>query len=66
MNIQALMRNRPSLPRPSDSIQSVAAELDWVRSIPDDPGRYLKLRIAAEHERRLRDGTAALATGDAW
>lgn len=66
MHIQALMRARPRLPRPSDSIQSVEATLDWLRTLPDDPGRYLKLRIAAEHAARERDGTAARPTGDPW
>jgi len=66
MHIQALMRARPRLPRPSDSIQSVEATLDWLRTLPDDPGRYLKLRIAAEHGARERDGTAARPTGDPW
>lgn len=66
MHIQALMRARPRLPRPSDSIQSVDATLDWLRALPDDPGRYLKLRIAAEHERRVKDGTGAAPTGDPW
>ena len=66
MHIQALMRARPRPPRPSDSIQSVEATLDWLRTLPDDPGRYLKLRIAAEHAEREREGTAAAQTGDQW
>lgn len=66
MHIQALMRARPRLPRPSDSIQSVEATPDWLRTIPDDPGRYLRLRIAAERARREADGTAAAPTGDPW
>jgi Ca-activated chloride channel homolog len=66
MHIQALMRARTRLPRPSDSLQSVEATLDWLRALPDDPGRYLKLRIAAEHEQRTREGTAAPPTGDPW
>lgn len=66
MHIQALMRARPRLPRPSDSIQSVEATPDWLRTIPDDPGRYLKLRIAAEHAGRVSDGTAPRGTGDPW
>ncbi|MBB5223638.1 Ca-activated chloride channel family protein [Amaricoccus macauensis] len=66
MHIQALMRARPRLPRPSDSIQSVEATRDWLRSIPDDPGRYLKARIAAEHEQRESEGTLPAPTGDPW
>ncbi|MFT3971971.1 MAG: tetratricopeptide repeat protein [Amaricoccus sp.] len=66
MHIQALMRARPRLPRPSDSIQSVDATADWLRTLPDDPGRYVKLTIAAEHERRVSEGTAPPPTGDPW
>lgn len=66
MHIQALMRSRERLPRPSDSIQSVEATKDWLNSIPDDPGRYLKARIAAEHERRVSEGISAAPTGDPW
>lgn len=66
MHIQALMRARERLPRPSDSIQSVEATKDWLRSLPDDPGRYLKARIAAEHARRQSEGVSPPPTGDPW
>jgi Ca-activated chloride channel family protein len=46
--------------------QSVPATEEWLESLPDDPGRYLKLRIAAEHERRQKLGTAAPAADDPW
>ncbi|BBE71832.1 tetratricopeptide repeat protein [Oharaeibacter diazotrophicus] len=42
------------------------ATLQWLAAIPDDPGRFLKLRIAIEHERRLREGTAARTGGEEW
>lgn len=66
MNIQALMRGRPKLPRPSDTRQSVAAGQDWLSALPDDPGRYIKLRIKAEHERRVETGTGAPEAVDPW
>ena len=38
--------------------QSVAPSRQWLRTIDDDPGRYLKLRIFAEHVRRIDAGIA--------
>lgn len=46
--------------------QSVPASEEWLASLPDDPGRYLKLRIAAEHERRIRLGAALRPGDDRW
>ncbi len=66
MNIQQRMRDRPKLPRPSDIRQSVDPGLDWLAAIPDDPGKYIKLRIAAEHQRRVDSGTAARIGDDPW
>ncbi len=66
MQIQALMRDRPRPPRPDDSRQSVAAGEQWLTALPDDPGRYLKLRIAAEQRRRLEAGAGVWQGGDPW
>ena len=66
MNIQALMRARPRLIRPSDTRQSVAAGMEWLTALPDDPGRYIKLRIAAEHDRRVATGTGEPPGDDPW
>ncbi len=66
MQIQARMRNRPRLARPDDDRQSIAASAQWLTALPDDPGRYLDLRIAAEHQRRLDAGTAVWQGGDPW
>ena len=46
--------------------QSVPASEEWLASLPDDPGRYLKLRIAAEHERRVRLGTSPPPGDGQW
>ena len=46
--------------------QSIIASRQWLASLPDEPGRYLKLRLAAEHQRRIAQGTAVAAGGDPW
>ena len=66
MTIQALMRDRPRLARPGDTRQSVVAGPDWLTALPDDPGRYLKLRLVAEHARRVEAGTAAEPGANPW
>jgi Ca-activated chloride channel homolog len=38
----------------------------WLQTLSDDPGRFLKLRLAAEHNRRVDAGTAPPITGDPW
>lgn len=66
MKIQALMRETRQQPRPRDTRQSVHAGEDWLTALPDDPGRYLKLRIAAERQRRIDNGTAVWQGGEPW
>nr|WP_238183172.1 tetratricopeptide repeat protein [Methylobacterium trifolii] len=38
----------------------------WLQTIPDDPGRYLKLRLKAEQTRRVEAGTAMPAGSNPW
>jgi len=38
----------------------------WLRTLPDDPGRYLKLRLKAEQARRVEAGTAIPAGSNPW
>lgn len=45
---------RTRLPRPSDEARSVAPTVEWLATMSVDPGRFLRLRIAAEHARRQR------------
>ena len=66
MQIQALMRGRTRQARPDDDRQSIRAGAQWLAALPDDPGRYLDLRIAAEHRRRIETGTAVWQGGDPW
>ncbi len=38
----------------------------WLQTLPDDPGRYLALRLKAEHTRRVEAGTAMPAGSNPW
>ncbi|TXM89552.1 hypothetical protein FV222_26500, partial [Methylobacterium sp. WL103] len=38
----------------------------WLQTLPDDPGRYLKLRIKAEQTRRIEAGTSMPAGSNPW
>ncbi|MCJ2011142.1 tetratricopeptide repeat protein [Methylobacterium sp. J-076] len=38
----------------------------WLQTLPDDPGRYLKLRLKAEQARRVEAGTAMPAGSNPW
>ena len=38
--------------------QSVLPTREWLDALPDDPGRYLKLRLSAEQARRLARGSS--------
>jgi Ca-activated chloride channel family protein len=42
------------------------ATLQWLAAIPDDPGRFVRLRIAAERQRRHAFGTAVPPGGASW
>jgi Ca-activated chloride channel family protein len=39
--------------------QSVLPTREWLDAVPDDPGKFLKLRLAAEQARRLARGGSA-------
>jgi tetratricopeptide (TPR) repeat protein len=54
--------------RMAKPIEMEAAQVDrqWLQTLSDDPGRFLKLRLAAEHNRRVDAGTAPPITGDPW
>ncbi len=38
----------------------------WLQTLPDDPGRYLKLRLKAEQAVRIEAGTAVPAGSNPW
>ncbi len=46
--------------------QSIAADRRWLATFPDDPARYLKALIAAEHERRRKAGLSPPDPVDRW
>ena len=46
--------------------QSVVASREWLATLPDEPGRYLKRRIAAERQRRIDHGLSVVTGGDPW
>lgn len=48
------------------SDQSIIASRQWLTTLPDEPGLYLKLRLAAEYKQRLERGTAVAPESDPW
>ena len=44
----------------------LVADMAWVAAIPDDPGEFLRLRLADEHLRRLALGLTPPEEGDLW
>ena len=60
-----LYADRARIGKPVDA-KSVQANVQWLETLPDDPGRFLKLRLAVEHERRIEAGTAPAIAGDPW
>ena len=53
------------LGRPLDAGRRVA-DREWLATVPDDPGAFLRLRLAAENDRRLSMGLTAPQEGDPW
>jgi Ca-activated chloride channel homolog len=51
--------------RPQES-KAVIADEQWLVTLSDEPGRYLKLRIAAEYKRRIEQGLAPPPGDDPW
>lgn len=46
--------------------KGLAATDEWLQSMPDDPGEFLKLRLRAEFDRRARLGLIRPEEGDPW
>lgn len=42
--------------------KAIQANVEWLQTVPDDPGQFLRLQILAEHKRR--EAVAARAAGD--
>ncbi|MCB5409204.1 hypothetical protein H0485_04170 [Pseudogemmobacter sp. CC-YST710] len=43
-----------------------SADAAWLAGLPDDAGDFLRLRLEAEHQRRLSLGLTAPEKGDPW
>jgi tetratricopeptide (TPR) repeat protein len=56
----------PREPAPPPTMETAQATLQWLASLPDDPLRFLRARIAAEHQRRIEAGTAAPPGASPW
>jgi Ca-activated chloride channel family protein len=48
------------------ALKTMAASQRWLETLPDDPGVYLKRRIAHEQDGRKERGVAAPKMTDAW
>ncbi len=46
--------------------RSVPATRQWLKTIVDDPGAFLKVQLVAELERRKREGLALDPMADTW
>lgn len=55
----------PSARRPITA-RGIAANYDWLQTLPDDPGEFLALRLRAEHERRGSLGMLRPARIEPW
>jgi len=59
-----LLRERESRVRRRLQAGAVHPSLEWLQTLPDDPGRFLKLRILAEKARRLQAGGGPVPEDD--
>lgn len=48
------------------SDQAIIASQQWLTTLPDEPGLYMKLRIAAEQEQRILSGNAMPPADSPW
>jgi len=62
---EAFARWQENVGREHDG-QSIVASRQWLATLTDEPGRYIKLRIAAEHKRRIDGGTAMAPGSSPW
>lgn len=58
--------DRDTLKRDVTRDRTIAASADWIASLADAPGEYLKARLAAELERRVETGEAAEPEASRW
>lgn len=58
-------RRERSVLRPVDA-QYTRASAEWLTTLADAPGEYLRKRLAAEYDRRVHLGLAVPQEADAW
>lgn len=49
---------------PSFTAKAIKPNVEWLQTVPDDPGSFLKLQIRAEHKRRLERQDADAGDAD--
>ncbi|WP_159730003.1 tetratricopeptide repeat protein [Methylosinus sp. Ce-a6] len=64
IDVATLLHERDRRVRRRLEARSVRPSAEWLQTLADDPGRFLKLRIAAEKARRLRAGGGPLEDDD--
>lgn len=64
VDVAALLHERERRVRRRLQAGSVQPSREWLETLPDDPGRFLKLRILAEKARRLRAAGGPLQDDD--
>lgn len=62
--IAELLHEREARVRRRLQIGGVHPSLEWLRTLTDDPGRFLKIRIRAEKARRLREAGGPIPEDD--
>jgi Ca-activated chloride channel homolog len=62
---RTLLEDSVRMAKPAE-MESAQVDRQWLQTLSDDPGRFLKLRLAAEHNRRVDARTAPPITGDPW
>ena len=66
LEAEAAVRERAiKVTRPQEAKALIANE-QWLSTLADEPGRYLKLRIAADYARRREQGLLAPIGEDEW
>jgi len=63
-NFPDLLQERESRMRRRQQEANVHPSLDWLQTLPDDPGLFLKAKIIAEKARRLKDAGGPIPEDD--
>lgn len=65
-SVEELLAKRRERIRKPLNAQGMKASNEWLATLADAPGEYLKKRLAAEYARRLELGLAARGEADQW